>query len=163
MKLNIARLPVLTPGAIALGIIALGATVGVAPKAQAQQPPDYYIGAGVRAGFNDPTSFVIDSKAKFLEIGSAATLSARPSVLFGNDTELRLPISVDIGISDGFYPYAGAGVAYNAEGSSRVDPLITGGIDIGVARNLVVDVNLNVLFKPGNTDTELTATINYAF
>ncbi len=163
MKLNVARLPVLAPEAIALGIIALGMTVGVAPHAEAQQPPDSYVGAGVRAGFDDPTSFVIDSKAKFLEIGSAATLSARPSVLFGDDTELRLPISVEISISDGFYPYAGAGVAYNADGSSRVDPLITGGIDIGVARNLVVDVNLNMLFKPANTDTELTATLNYAF
>lgn len=156
MKLNVASLP-----ALALGIVALG--ISAAPNAQAQQPPDYYVGAGVRAGFNDPTSFVIDSKAKFLEITSDATLSARPSVLFGDDVELRLPVSLDIGLTEGFSPYAGAGIAYNADGSSRVDPLITGGIDIGVARNLVVDVNLNMLFKPGNTDTELTATVNYAF
>lgn len=156
MKLNVASLP-----ALALGIVALG--ISAAPNAQAQQPPDYYVGAGVRAGFNDPTSFVIDSKAKFLEITSDATLSARPSVLFGDDVELRLPVSLDIGLTEGFSPYAGAGIAYNADGSSRVDPLITGGIDIGVARNLVVDVNLNMLFKPGNTDTELTATVNYLF
>ncbi|NMF85796.1 hypothetical protein [Nodosilinea sp. P-1105] len=61
------------------------------------------------------------------------------------------------------YPYAGGGIAYNADGSSRVDPMITGGIDIGVARNLVLDLNLNMLFQPGGTDTEFTASINYAF
>lgn len=161
MKLNVARFPVLAPETIALGVFAL--IVGVAPNAEAQRPPDYYVGAGVRTGFNDPTAFVIDSKAKFLEISSDVTLSARPSVLFSDDVELRLPISVDIGLTEGFSPYAGAGLAYNAEGSSRVDALITGGIDIGVARNLVLDVNFNMLFKPSNTDTELTATINYEF
>lgn len=151
MKLNLALLTALALGAIA------------APGAQSQQPPDYYVGVGVRAGLNDPTAFVIDSKAKFLEMSSDATLSARPSVLFGDDVELRLPVSVDIGLTEGFSPYAGAGIAYNADGGSRVDALITGGIDIGVARNLVVDLNLNMLFKPGNTDTEFTATVNYAF
>ena len=163
MKLNTARFPVLGPETIALGMLALCVTFSAAPNAQAQQPPDYYVGAGVRTGLNDPTAFVIDSKAKFLEISSDVTLSARPSVLFGDDFELRLPVSLDIGLTEGFSPYAGAGVAYNADGSSRVDPLITGGIDIGVARNLVLDLNLNMLFKPGNADTEFTATINYAF
>ncbi|MGF1519760.1 MAG: hypothetical protein ACFCVB_18430 [Nodosilinea sp.] len=163
MKLNVAHFSALTPRTIALGVIALGVTVSVAPNTQAQQPPDYYVGVGVRTGLNDPTAFVIDSKVKLTDLADAATLSVRPALLFENSTELRLPISVDFGISDGFYPYAGAGVAFNADGSSRVDPLITGGIDIGIGRNLVVDVNLNMLFKPGNADTELTATINYAF
>lgn len=131
--------------------------------AQAQQPPDYYVGAGVRAGFNDNTSFVIDSKAKITNLGPRTTLSVRPEVVFDSSTELRLPISVDYGLDQALYPYAGAGVAYNADGRSGVDPMITAGLDWGITRNLVIDLNGSVLFKPGDTDTEFTATVNYAF
>jgi hypothetical protein len=148
-------------------LTALLLSTAAAPAALAQPlptPADYYVGVGIRAGFNDPTAFVIDSKAKLLELGNPrTTLSARPSLLFENGTELRLPLTVDYAVDQGISPYAGAGVAYNAGGGSRVDPMVTAGLDFGVARNLVLDVNLSTLFKPGNTDTEFTATINYAF
>jgi hypothetical protein len=146
---------------VLLTAVAVGA---VASPALAQQPPNYYVGVGIRAGFNDPTAFVVDSKAKLLELGSPrTTLSVRPAVLFESGAELRLPLTVDYAIDRGLYPYAGAGVAYNADGSSRVDAMITGGLDWGITRNVVLDFNLSMLFKPGNTDTELTATVNYAF
>ncbi|TVQ07389.1 MAG: hypothetical protein EA368_14380 [Leptolyngbya sp. DLM2.Bin27] len=148
-----------------LAALALSTAVPAAALAQPQPtPPDYYVGVGIRAGLNDPTAFVIDSKAKLLELGSSrTTLSARPSVLFEDNTELRLPLTVDFAVNPSIYPYAGAGVAYNADGGSRVDPMITAGLDFGVARNLVLDINLSTLFKPGNADTEFTATINYEF
>ena len=151
MKLNLVVLTALTVGSV------------TAPAVQAQTPPENYVGVGIRAGFNDPTAFVIDSKVKLTDLADAATLSVRPAVLFDDGAELRLPISVDFGVSERFYPYAGAGVAYNADGSSRIDPLITGGIDVSITRNLVLDLNLNMLFKPDDTDTEFTATINYVF
>lgn len=147
----------------AIGMVTLGLGLLTAPVAQAQQPPDYYVGAGVRAGFNDPTSFVIDSKAKITDLTDAATLSVRPAALIGSDLELRLPVSVDFAITDRLAPYAGGGVAYNAEGSSRIDPMITGGLDWSIAQNLVLDLNLSMLFKPNNNDTEFTATVNYVF
>ncbi|MGG6241264.1 hypothetical protein ACQ4N7_21790 [Nodosilinea sp. AN01ver1] len=144
-----------------LSVVAVGAMVPAA--AQAQQVPPYYVGAGIRAGFNDNTSFVIDSKAQIVELGDRTTLSVRPSLVFDNSTELRLPISVDYALDQGLYPYAGAGVAYNADGRSTVDPMITAGLDWGITRRVVIDVNGSVLFKPGNTDAEITATVNYAF
>jgi hypothetical protein len=98
MKLNVALWSAAVVGAMA-------------SQAQAQQVPDYYVGAGVRAGFNDDTSFVIDSKAKVVELGDRTTLSVRPSLVFDNSTELRLPISVDYALDQALYPYAGAGVA----------------------------------------------------
>ncbi|MGB3136410.1 MAG: hypothetical protein WBB18_06360, partial [Nodosilinea sp.] len=91
------------------------------------------------------------------------TLSVRPSVVFDSNTELRLPLSVDYALDQAIYPYAGAGVAYNADGRSAVDPMITAGLDWGITRSVVLDLNGSVLFKPGDTDTEFTATINYAF
>jgi hypothetical protein len=156
MNYRLALLTTLAVGAIA------------APAAQAQTIPDYYVGVGVRAGFNDSTSFVLDSKAKVFDFdniagGTIGSVSVRPAVIFDSDTELRLPVSVDFILAENFYPYAGAGIAYNADGRSAVDAMITGGLDWSVARNIVLDLNASVLFKPGDTDTELTATINYAF
>ncbi|MBD1916369.1 MULTISPECIES: hypothetical protein [Cyanophyceae] len=150
MKLNVALLSAAVVGA-------------VASQAQAQQVPNYYVGAGVRAGFNDDTSFVIDSKAKVTELGDRTTLSVRPSLVFDNSTELRLPISVDYALDQALYPYAGAGVAYNADGRSGIDPMITAGLDWGITRSVVIDFNASMLFKPGDTDAEITATVNYAF
>ncbi|WP_275335021.1 hypothetical protein [Nodosilinea sp. PGN35] len=150
MKLHVALVSAVVVGA------------GAAPV-QAQQVPDYYVGAGVRAGFNDSTSFVIDSKAKITELGDRTTLSVRPSLVFDNSTELRLPISVDYALDQALYPYAGAGVAYNADGRSAVDPMITAGLDWGITRSVVIDFNASMLFKPGDTDAEITATVNYAF
>ncbi len=150
MKLNVALLSAAVMGAVAV-------------PAQAQQVPDYYVGAGVRAGFNDSTSFVIDSKAKITELGDRTTLSVRPSLVFDNSTELRLPISIDYALDQALYPYAGAGVAYNADGRSAIDPMITAGLDWGITRSVVIDFNASMLFKPSDTDAEITATVNYAF
>jgi dihydroneopterin aldolase len=36
-------------------------------------------------------------------------------------------------------------------------------LDWSVAQHIVIDLNANVLFTSGNTDTEFTATVNYAF
>ncbi|MBE9158365.1 hypothetical protein IQ265_16230 [Nodosilinea sp. LEGE 06152] len=159
MNLKFALLSVVTLGALAAPL-----PERIAPAAvQAQQAPEYYVGAGIRAGFNDSTSFVIDSKAQVLELGARTTLSVRPALVFDNGTELRLPLSVDYALDQGLYPYAGAGVAYNADGRSAIDPMITAGLDWGITRRVVIDINGSVLFKPSDTDAEITATVNYAF
>jgi hypothetical protein len=146
-----------------LALLTTLAIAATTPSAALAQEFPNYVGVGIRAGFNDNTSFVVDSKATITELGGDAALSVRPAVVFDDSTKLRLPVSVDFAIEDTFYPYAGAGVAYNADGSSRIDPMITGGVDWSVARNIVLDLNASVLFKPSDTDTEVTATINYAF
>jgi hypothetical protein len=52
-----------------------------------------------------------------------------------------------------------ATVAYRTESND----MLTGGVDVELERNLVLDVGVNVVFKPGNTDTELATTLNYSF
>jgi hypothetical protein len=143
-----------------LGMLAT-ALVGSTP-AMAQTSPAYYVGAGARFGFNDNVSFVLDSKAKIAGFGDFS-LSARPSVFLGSNAELRLPISVEAPVHEGIYPYGGAGVAYNADGDSRFDPMLTGGVDMHMGGSLYLDVGLNVIFKPGNTDAEFATTLNYQF
>lgn len=143
-------------------LVTLGAVVPASAQVRPIVMPDYYVGAGARFGFNDDAAFVVDSKAKLADLGDF-TLSTRPAVMLGNDVELRLPISVEAPVHDGIFPYGGAGVAYNAGGNSRFDPLITGGVDVSLGENIVLDVGVNVIFKPNNTDTEFATTLNYRF
>lgn len=138
------------------------AILGTLSPAKAQVMPDYYGGIGVRAFLNDPTSFVVDSKLKVVDIGDFS-LSVRPAVMFGGDiVEGRLPVTVETPVTPVIYPYAGLGLAYNTGGTEKIDPMVTGGLDIKVAERLYLDSNLNVIFKSGaGTDTELLFTINY--
>jgi hypothetical protein len=128
----------------------------------ANKPPAYYLGAGVRTGFNDNTLAVLDSKVKLTDLGDL-TLSTRPALFLGDDVEVRWPITVEGTAARGLYPFGGAGIAYNVDGRSNVDPMLTGGLDIGLAQRLVMNLELNVIFKSADTDTEFAATLNYSF
>ncbi len=143
--------------------VALAMVTGIA-NAVLADPPGYYVGAGVRTGLNDSTAFVIDSKLRLTDLDNTS-LSVRPAVLFADDVELRLPLTLEGTLDEGIYPYLGAGVAYNADGLSNLDPMVTGGVDLNVLDNFVVDLQLNVIFESGvnDTDTEFIATLNYLF
>ncbi|MDJ0707367.1 MAG: hypothetical protein QNJ46_29185 [Leptolyngbyaceae cyanobacterium MO_188.B28] len=135
----------------------------VSTRVALAESPNAYLGAGIRAGFNDDVGALIDSKVKVFPLGDALSISVRPELLLGNDTELRLPISLDAEIDQGVYPFAGVGVAYNADGSSDFDPMATAGLDLGLNSHWVLSTELNVIFKSGDTDTEFIGSLNYAF
>lgn len=145
-------------------LVLLGIGFALAPTGAAlADPPAYYVGAGVRGGFNDDFAGVINSKAELLELGEELSLSARPAVIIGDDFELRLPLSVEGEIYESVYPYAGLGVAFNQDGSSEVDPMVTAGVDFAVAERIYVGATGNAIFRNNDTDFELIGTVNYAF
>lgn len=145
-------------------LVLLGFGLALAPTGVAlADPPAYYVGAGVRSGFNDDFAGVINSKAELLELGEELSLSARPAVIIGDDFELRLPLSIEGEIYESVYPYAGVGIAFNQDGSSEVDPMITGGVDFAVAERVYVGATGNAIFRNNDTDFELIGTVNYAF
>jgi hypothetical protein len=140
---------------------ALGPVGAALADQSASKPPAYYVGAGVRTGFNDNTLAVLDSKVKLTDLGDV-TLSTRPALLLGDDVEIRVPLTVEGAAARGLYPFGGAGIAYNIDGRSKVDPILTGGLDIGIAQRLILNLELNVIFKSADTDTEFAATLNYS-
>lgn len=149
----------------------LGTLIGVLNQGEAAlakqplpKPPAYYVGVGVRAGFNDEAAAVINSKVKLTDVGDI-TLSARPALLLGSDTEFRLPFTVEGSVTQRLYPYGGVGLAYNADGLKKVDPMLTAGVDIGVVQHFVVGIAFNLIFQTAisDTDTEFAASFNYSF
>jgi len=126
------------------------------------ETPANYVGVGIRAGLNDDPSGVIDSKVKLANLGDLS-FSARPALLFGSTVELRAPITIEGKLVQGLSPYAGAGISYNKDGNSSINPIITGGLDINIAQNLVADLKLNVIWTSDNTDAEFIGALNYTF
>lgn len=138
-----------------------GLTLGFSAPAALADPPDNYVGGGVRAEFNDDTAAVIHAKVKVLDLGKFS-LSGRPALIIGNSAELRLAATAEGDIAPRLSPYGGGGIAINKDGSGDVDPLLTAGLDIKVIKQLVVQVGGNLIFTNG-TDAEVMATVNYAF
>lgn len=147
---------------LAAGWAVLG-TAATASSAKAD-PPAYYVGGGVRAGLNDSTAAALNSKIQVADLGDF-TLSARPGLFVGSEVEGRLPLTVETSLDEVIHPYGGAGLAYNTDGLSTVDPMLTAGVDVAMNQNLVLDLKLNVIFQTSSSDTdaELVGTLNYAF
>lgn len=122
---------------------------------------DNYAGLGIRTGFNDSTSLVVDSKVEVLPLDEAS-VSLRPALFIGNDFEGRLPVSFDLPVDEQFLIFGGGGFAYNFD-DSDFDPMVTGGVDMAVSERLVLNVEGNLIFKSNDTDAELTASINWLF
>lgn len=140
------------------------ALVLLAPSATPAQPvtPDCYVGLGIRAGLYDSTALVIDSRITLARV-EPWSISLRPTLLFADAPELRVSATIDLMIQDRVVPYAGAGAAWNESQSARIDFMLSAGLDWALFGPLVLDVNLNHLIKPKDTDTEFTASLNYAF
>jgi hypothetical protein len=135
---------------------------GLCAPAALADPADYYIGAGVRGGFNDETAAVIHAKLKVADFGDIS-LSSRPAVFIGSESEFRLALTGEGEIAPNVSPFLGGGLAINTDHNGAVDPMLSAGIDIQVADHLVIGVSGNFILEAHDIDTELTTTLNYVF
>jgi hypothetical protein len=126
-------------------------------------PAANYIGGGVRAGLQDDTLFILNGKFKAADLGNTISLSGRPTVMFGDAVELRLAVTGEGEVARNLSPFFGGGVSINTDGGGKAYPLLNAGLDYRLADQLVIQVGGNLLFKSGSTDTEMTASLDYAF
>jgi hypothetical protein len=138
-------------------IVSLSSTAAIAA------PAANYIGGGVRTGFQDDTVFILNGKFKATDLGPNLSLSGRPTVMFGDEVELRLAVTGEGEVARNLSPFFGGGVSINTDGSGKAFPLLNAGLDYRLADQLVIQVGGNLLFKSGDTDTELTMSLDYAF
>ncbi|ESA34401.1 nucleoside-specific channel-forming tsx [Leptolyngbya sp. Heron Island J] len=142
-----------------VGICAIAAPALALPSAESGI--ENYIGVGVRAGLNDDTAAVIDSKLEVVSF-EQGSVSVRPALLVGDDFESRLPVSFDLPLEEQFLVFGGGGFAYNFD-SSDFDPMITGGLDMALSDRLILNVEGNLIFKSNDTDAEVAASVNWLF
>lgn len=139
-----------------------GLALGLYEPSALADPADYFLGAGARAGFNDETAAVINAKVKVADFGEIS-LSGRPAIFLGSETEFRLALTGEGEIAPNCSPFVGGGLAVNTDGSGNVDPMLSAGVDFQLAKQVVMQVGGNFIFEANDTDTELIATVNYAF
>jgi hypothetical protein len=130
----------------------------------AEPPPENFGGIGARGGLRDPTSGAVAGKVRLADFGKQ-TLSLRPAVLLGSETELRLPVAIDFAGSARYHPFAGLGAAYNTDGLGDLDPMVSGGVDVSLSSRLILSFTCNYIFQTriSDQDKELIGTINLVF
>ena len=129
----------------------------MSPAAIAGPLEGYSIGAGVRTGFNDGTSFAVGAKLPITQFkiqGNGLSLSARPDLIFGDEVEVRTAITVDAAALK-LSPYGGAGLAYNTDNTGDISPMLSTGLEYDLQRNAAIRLGGNYIFQDGDTDAEL--------
>lgn len=122
-----------------------------------------FVGIGADIGYADDFSFAVISKIAF-----ADRLAVRPSVLFGDDVAVLVPVTYDFRQyapeAGGFriIPYGGVGAAYSSgDGDdSDINLLLSAGVDVPVTRQITVNAQANLgLFN----DTDFGVTVGAAY
>ncbi|MCT7982555.1 hypothetical protein NG796_04540 [Laspinema sp. A4] len=111
-----------------------------------------YIGAAINVGLSDDASplgggsFALTSK-----IGLAEQVSVRPSLLFGEDLMLLVPVTIDFPFADtddslqvDLAPYIGSGIALSTDEDNFIGFFGTVGIDRVLFDRFVANAALNV-------------------
>ncbi|KAF3886418.1 MULTISPECIES: hypothetical protein [Nostocales] len=129
-----------------------------------------YIGIGGNIGLGGDSALGDGNFMVLSKIGLTRVLSARPSVVIGDDTAILIPVTYDFSFRsiDPFSeplpiaPYLGAGVAIETSDDADVAFLLTGGIDVPISSQFTATAAVNAAFFD-NTDVGLAIGIGYNF
>ncbi|MEH2461532.1 fasciclin domain-containing protein [Nostoc sp.] len=131
-----------------------------------------YIGVGGNIGLNgndgalSSGNFTVISK-----LGLTNFISVRPSVIFGDNTEFLIPLTLDFSPKTAgsvgertftISPYIGAGVAIEANNNTDIGLLLTGGVDVPLGSKLTLTGGVNAAFLD-DTDVGLQLGVGYNF
>jgi hypothetical protein len=134
-----------------------------------EDPGFFGLGGGIRWGqtaggldTGEPTSGVVTGRIAY-KLGRDFSVSLRPSYIFGNrdlegndnnEGEFQMPLTVDFFRKALVSPYLGGGIATNTDSTRSTNPMLTGGVDINITRNIVLGFNVNYIFQTDIDDTD---------
>jgi hypothetical protein len=130
-----------------------------------------YIGVGGNIGLGGDTTLSEGAFAVYSKIGLTNNFSFRPAGLFGDNTVVLLPLTVDFPIesvtSSGVQqinvaPYIGAGAVISTGNNDDVGFLLTGGVDVPISSQFTANAGVNVGFID-DTEVGLQLGIGYNF
>lgn len=130
-----------------------------------------YFGVGGNIGLGDGDTAIGQGSFTILsKIGLTRNFSVRPSVLFGDNVTILLPVTYDFRFGEGpteqlgftAAPFLGAGAAISTGNNSSVDLLLTGGIDVPLGRQFTATASVNASVT-GNAAVGLLLGVGYNF
>lgn len=145
---------------------------GVVEPGRATRSGPSYVGAAGNIGLTGgETALGIGNFAVISKIGLTEAVSARPAVVFGDDTTVLIPVTYDFTLQptgvatevvSSFAPYLGGGLAIATGSNSDVGPLLTAGVDVPLGSRLTGTAGVNVGFFD-NTSVGLLIGVGYNF
>lgn len=129
-----------------------------------------YVGVAGNIGLGGDSALSEGSFAVISKLGLTRNFSVRPSAVFGDDTTILVPITLDlaprttdaVGRTFGISPYLGAGVAIEASGDADVGLLLTGGVDVPLGSRFTATGAVNAAFLD-QTDVGLLLGVGFNF
>ncbi len=128
-----------------------------------------YIGVGGNIGLGGETGIGEGSFSIISKVGFTQNLSVRPSVLFGDDVTVLLPVTLDFPTENleitrlNVAPYIGGGAIISTGDDSDVGVLLTGGIDVPINTQFTATAGVNVGFVDDDTDVGVMIGVGYNF
>jgi uncharacterized surface protein with fasciclin (FAS1) repeats len=125
----------------------------VAPRRTVLGGPSY-IGAGGNIGLTGNNSLSIGNFSVISKFGLTRNISVRPSAIFGDETLVLVPVTLDFasqpnpvtGQQFPVSPFIGGGVAIDTSGDTEVAFMATGGVDIPIANRFTLTGSVNAAF-----------------
>lgn len=129
-----------------------------------------YVGVAGNIGLGGDSALSEGSFAVISKLGLTRNFSVRPSAVFGDDTTILVPITLDLtrrradaaGQTFGISPYVGAGVAIEASDDADFGLLLTGGIDVPLGSRFTATGAVNAAFLD-QTDVGLLLGVGFNF
>ncbi|RUT00346.1 hypothetical protein DSM106972_074740 [Dulcicalothrix desertica PCC 7102] len=132
-----------------------------------------YIGAAGNIGITGGggSSLGEGNFAVISKIGLTNFLSIRPSAVFGDNTTVLVPLTLDLapraanptgGQAFPISPYIGAGVAIETDNDAEVGLLLTGGLDIPLGSRFTLNGGVNAAFLD-ETDVGIQVGVGFNF
>ena len=147
-------------------------TPGAIEPGRATRGGSSYIGVGGNIGLGGgDTALGIGNFTVISKIGFTEAVSARPAVVFGDNTTFLIPITYDFTVQptgaateaiSSFAPYIGGGLAIATGENSDVGPMVTAGADVPIGDRLTANAGVNVGFFY-STSVGLTVGVGYNF
>ncbi|AFY31068.1 fasciclin domain-containing protein [Calothrix sp. PCC 7507] len=130
-----------------------------------------YIGVGGNIGLLGTNALSVGNFSVISKIGLTRNISVRPSAIFGDNTLILVPVTLDFapqtsaeaaGRRFPIAPFVGAGVAIDTTNETDLALLLTGGVDVPLGSRFTATGAVNAAFFD-ETSVGLTLGVGYNF
>ncbi|MBW4643068.1 MAG: S-layer homology domain-containing protein [Goleter apudmare HA4340-LM2] len=130
-----------------------------------------YIGVGGNIGLTGTNALSVGNFTVISKIGLTRNISLRPSAIFGDNTLVLIPVTLDFapqttaqaaGRTFSIAPFIGAGVAIDTTRDTDLAFLLSGGVDVPLGSRFTATGAVNAAFF-NDTSVGLTLGIGYNF
>ncbi|BAY22520.1 beta-Ig-H3/fasciclin [Calothrix sp. NIES-2100] len=148
-----------------------GSTPGTVTPGRTTLGGPSYIGVGGNIGLTGNNSLSVGNFSVISKIGLTRNISVRPSAVFGDETLVLVPVTLDFARQADtvtgqtrfpIAPFIGAGVAIDTSNDTDIAFMATGGVDIPIANRFTLTGSVNAAFFD-ETSVGLILGVGYNF